>query len=50
MERLLDQTFAAERFEAAANNVFLLYPALRAIGKDWAEGRIDVAMEGTRRG
>ena len=40
---LLDETFAAERFESAASNV--VYPALRAIGEDWAEGTIDVAME-----
>jgi methanogenic corrinoid protein MtbC1 len=43
LERLLDEAFAAERFEAAASNV--VYPALRAIGEDWAEGTIDVAME-----
>ena len=43
IERLLDEAFAAERFEAATTNV--VYPALRAIGEDWAEGSIDVAME-----
>jgi methanogenic corrinoid protein MtbC1 len=43
LERLLDEAFAAERFEAATSNV--VYPALRAIGEDWAEGTIDVAME-----
>jgi DNA-binding transcriptional MerR regulator/methylmalonyl-CoA mutase cobalamin-binding subunit len=43
MERLLDEAFAAQRFEAAASNV--VYPALRAIGDDWAQGTIDVAME-----
>jgi len=43
IERILDEAFAAERFEAAAANV--VYPALRAIGEDWAEGSIDVAME-----
>ena len=43
VERLLDEAFAAERFEAAAANV--VYPALRAIGEDWAEGTIDVGME-----
>ena len=43
IERLLDEAFAAERFEAATSNV--VYPALRAIGEDWAEGSIDVAME-----
>ena len=43
IERLLDEAFAAERFEAATSNV--VFPALRAIGEDWAEGSIDVAME-----
>jgi len=43
IERLLDEAFASERFEAATSNV--VYPALRAIGEDWAEGSIDVAME-----
>ena len=43
IERLLDEAFAAERFEAATGNV--LYPALRAIGEDWAAGTIDVGME-----
>jgi MerR family transcriptional regulator, light-induced transcriptional regulator len=42
-ERLLDEAFAAQRFEAAATTV--IYPALRAIGEDWAAGEIDVAME-----
>jgi len=42
-ERLLDEAFAAQRFEAAATTV--VYPALRAIGEDWAAGTIDVAME-----
>ena len=43
IERVLDEAFAAERFEAATTNV--VYPALRAIGDDWAAGTIDVAME-----
>ena len=43
IERVLDETFAAERFEAATTNV--VYPALRAIGEEWAKGTIDVAME-----
>lgn len=43
IERLLDEAFAAERFEAATANV--VYPALRAIGEEWATGAIDVAME-----
>jgi DNA-binding transcriptional MerR regulator len=42
-ERLLDEAFAAQRFEAAATAV--IYPALRAIGEDWAAGQIDVAKE-----
>ena len=43
IERLLDEAFAAERFEAATSNV--VFPALRAIGEDWADGTIDVGME-----
>ncbi len=43
IERILDEAFAAERFEAATATV--VYPALRAIGEDWASGAIDVAME-----
>ncbi len=43
LERLLDEAFAAQRFEAATSNV--VYPALRAIGEDWADGTIDVGME-----
>ena len=43
IERLLDEAFAAERFESAASNV--VFPALRIIGEDWAAGTIDVAME-----
>ena len=43
IERLLDEAFAAERFESATTNV--VYPALRAIGEDWAAGTIDVGME-----
>ena len=34
IERLLDEAFAAERFEAATSNV--VFPALRAIDEDWA--------------
>ena len=43
MERALDETFAAERFEAAVEHV--VFPALRAIGEAWAIGSVDVAME-----
>jgi len=43
IERILDEAFASERFEAATANV--VYPMLRAIGEDWASGAIDVAME-----
>ena len=43
MERLLDEAFAAERFESAVEHV--VFPALRAVGDGWAEGSIDVAME-----
>ncbi len=43
IERILDEAFASERFEAATANV--IYPTLRAIGEDWASGAIDVAME-----
>ena len=43
MERLLDEAFAAERFETAVEHV--VFPALRAVGDGWSEGSIDVAME-----
>jgi MerR family transcriptional regulator, light-induced transcriptional regulator len=43
MERLLDEAFAAERFEAAVEHV--VFPALRALGDGWSDGAIDVAME-----
>jgi methanogenic corrinoid protein MtbC1 len=43
MEQVLDEAFAAERFETAVSHV--VFPALRAIGDDWANGTIDVAME-----
>ena len=43
IERLLDEAFAGQRFEAATSNV--VFPALRAIGEDWADGTIDVGME-----
>ena len=43
MERILDECFAAQRFELAIEAV--VSPALRAIGSSWAEGSIDVAAE-----
>lgn len=43
MERILDEAFAAERFEGAVDHV--VFPALRAIGDDWSDGAVDVAME-----
>jgi methanogenic corrinoid protein MtbC1 len=43
MERLLDESFAAQRFELAIEDI--VSPALRAIGSSWAEGTIDVAAE-----
>ena len=43
MERILDESFAAQRFELAIEAI--VSPALRAIGSSWAEGSIDVAAE-----
>ena len=43
MERILDEAFAAERFEGAVDHV--VFPALRSVGDGWSEGSIDVAME-----
>lgn len=43
MERILDEGFAAQRFELAVEGV--VSPALRAIGRAWAEGGIDVGAE-----
>ncbi len=43
LERVLDEQFAAERFELAMERV--VFPALRAIGEAWAAGTIDVAKE-----
>jgi DNA-binding transcriptional MerR regulator/methylmalonyl-CoA mutase cobalamin-binding subunit len=43
MERILDESFAAQRFELAIEDI--VSPALRAIGSSWAEGTIDVAAE-----
>jgi methanogenic corrinoid protein MtbC1 len=43
MERVLDEAFAAERFEGAVDHV--VFPALRSIGEGWSDGTIDVSME-----
>ena len=43
MERILDEAFAAERFEGAVDHV--VFPALRAVGDGWSDGSVDVAME-----
>lgn len=43
MERLLDEAFAAQRFEAALETV--VFPALRHVGDGWSDGSIDVSME-----
>ncbi|MEO8437568.1 MAG: MerR family transcriptional regulator [Chloroflexota bacterium] len=43
MERVLDEAFAAQRFELAMDAV--VFPALRAIGEAWATGDLDVAAE-----
>ena len=43
MDRVLDEAFAAQRFEAALEDV--LFPALRRVGEGWSEGSLDVSME-----
>jgi DNA-binding transcriptional MerR regulator/methylmalonyl-CoA mutase cobalamin-binding subunit len=43
MERLLDEVFATQRFEAAVQHV--VFPALRKVGERWSDGSLDVAME-----
>ena len=43
MERVLDDAFAGERFEAAVEHV--VFPAMRAVGDRWSAGELDVAME-----
>jgi methanogenic corrinoid protein MtbC1 len=43
MERILDETFATQRFELAIERV--AFPALRAIGEEWSAGEIDPAAE-----
>jgi methanogenic corrinoid protein MtbC1 len=43
MERVLDEAFAAQRFELAMDEA--VFPALRAVGRAWADGTLDVAAE-----
>ncbi len=43
MERILDESFASQRFELAIEG--LVSPALRAIGIAWAQDEIDVSAE-----
>jgi len=43
MERILDESFASQRFELAIEGV--VSPALRAIGSAWAREEIDVGAE-----
>jgi methanogenic corrinoid protein MtbC1 len=43
MDRILDEAFASERFEAAVEHV--VFPALRAVGDGWADGSLDVSSE-----
>ncbi len=43
MERILDESFASQRFELAIEGV--VSPALRAIGSAWAQSEIDVGAE-----
>jgi methanogenic corrinoid protein MtbC1 len=43
MERVLDEAFASQRFELAMDAV--VFPALRAVGREWADGDLDVAAE-----
>jgi methanogenic corrinoid protein MtbC1 len=43
METILDESFAAQRFELAMDRV--VFPALRAIGETWSSDEVDVAVE-----
>ena len=43
MEAILDQAFAAQRFELAVETI--VFPALRGIGRAWEIGELDVAAE-----
>ena len=43
MGRILDEGFASQRFELAMDA--MVFPALRAVGRAWAAGELDVAGE-----
>ena len=43
IDRILDETFAGQRFELALEAV--VFPALHAVGTAWAAGEIDVGAE-----
>ena len=43
MGRVLDEAFASQRFELAMDT--MVFPALRAVGRAWAAGDLDVAAE-----
>jgi methanogenic corrinoid protein MtbC1 len=43
MQSVLDESFAAQRFELAMEGV--VFPALRAIGEGWSNDEVDVAVE-----
>lgn len=43
LERVLDDAFASQRFELAMDAI--VFPALRALGRAWADGELDVAAE-----
>ena len=43
IERLLDEVLATRRLELAMTSV--VFPGLRGVGEDWADGVIDVARE-----
>ena len=43
LESLLDEVLGSQRFERAVEAV--IFPAMRAVGDDWASGEIDVAQE-----
>ena len=43
IDRILDETFAGQRFELALEAV--VFPALHAVGSAWAAGEIDVGAE-----
>ena len=43
LEQILDEAFAAQRFELAMDTV--VFPGLRAIGAAWADGGLDVGAE-----